>query len=288
MQIISVNQELTKLTAVDKELTTGKKCFDVFGSGEICPHCPVIVAIHSKQMQQNIKREITRTDKEIYIEQLAIPIFDSTGEVDYVIEVAVDATARVQLEQQNKRQFVQTISALAALLELRDNYTGSHSKGVQKLAIALATELGLVTEEIEVISIAAILHDIGKIGIPESILNKPGKLDPEEYQIIQRHPVIGYETLKEIDLLKNVAHIILDHHEHLDGKGYPSGKMSSDIGLASRILSVADVFEALTSDRIYRKALTVSNALQIIAEGKGTQFDEVVVGALERIAVDYK
>jgi PAS domain S-box-containing protein len=278
-RILSINAEVVRLTGMEQEAAIGKRCFDLFGPGKICQDCPVKKALESGKIQQNLKVEKNRENTEKYIEQLAIPILNAAGNAEYALEFVVDATEKVRLQRQHDSLFRQTIRALVQLIESRDLYTGFHSNRVRDIAETIGLELQMSEAQRNELSFAAALHDIGKIGIPEHILNKPGKLTEEEYQIIKQHPAIGYSALKDIDSLKTIAGIILDHHERVDGKGYPAGKKAAEISLAAKILSVADAYEALTADRVYRKAMTEESALKIIKDGSGTQFDPAVVEA---------
>lgn len=169
--------------------------------------------------------------------------------------------------------YVDTVKSLSQAIEAKDSYTNGHSQRVGEYACSLAERLGLSQKRIENLRIAAILHDIGKIGIDESILNKPGRLTEEEFDKIKQHPTIGVKIIKDIDFLKDVSGIILSHHERYDGTGYPEGRDHENIMLEAQILSIADVFDALTSERPYRNAMTVEEALEIIENGKGSQFD---------------
>lgn len=277
--ILRINERVSAIHGLPAADAFGKKCYDLFGSGEVCDNCPVAKAFITKEVHQNVKREISRTGKEIYIEQTAIPILRDDGEVKYVLEVVFDATEKVQLEHANRDMFMQTVGALANLIDRRDTATGAHSAAVSKIAGGIGQELGLSGPELEEISVAALLHDIGKIGIPESILNKPGRLTPEEYAIVQTHSEIGYNALKGIKQLARVAEYLLYHHERYDGKGYPTQKKGQEIPLASRILCVADVFEATTARRVYRPAMSIEESLAILAAGRGTHFDPVVLDA---------
>jgi HD-GYP domain-containing protein (c-di-GMP phosphodiesterase class II) len=209
-------------------------------------------------------------------------LFDNIpcGIADYALEIVLDITKKVQRERENTDLYIQTVTALAKLIEDRDTSTRAHSQRVREVALAIGIELGLPPEVIDEISIAAVLHDIGKIGIPEKILNKPGKLTDKEYELVKLHPQIGYDTLKNISRLKNISEYILYHHERFDGTGYPTQKRGNDIPLVSRILCVADVYEAITSDRVYRKAMTVEQALVVMYKGKGTHFDPEVIDVL--------
>ncbi|HYF84365.1 MAG TPA: HD-GYP domain-containing protein [Clostridia bacterium] len=169
--------------------------------------------------------------------------------------------------------YIDTVKSLSQAVEAKDPYTNGHSIRVGEYACGLAERLGLSPKRMENLKIAAILHDIGKIGVEESILNKPGRLTEDEFDKIKQHPEIGVKIIKDIDFLKDVSRIILSHHERYDGTGYPEGRKIENIVLESQILSLADVFDALTSERPYRNAMTVEEAIEVIENGKGSQFD---------------
>jgi len=172
-----------------------------------------------------------------------------------------------------KDMCINMVKSLSQAVEAKDPYTNGHSQRVGDYACGLAERIGLPRKKIEDLKIAAILHDIGKIGVDENILNKPGRLTVEEFDKIRQHPEIGVKIIKDIDFLKNISAIILSHHERYDGTGYPEGRKNNSIPVESRILSIADVFDALTSERPYRNAMTIDEALGIIENGRGTQFD---------------
>lgn len=172
-------------------------------------------------------------------------------------------------------------------LKVYDDYTYYHSVNVAALSVSLGLELGLSQPELKELGIAAILHDIGKKVIPEEILHKPGKLTEEEFNVIKRHPGVAYDGLKESRSISSVARVaILQHHERFDGTGYPYGKKETEISLFARILSVADVYDALASKRSYHDAWPPADALEYIMAGSGTQFDpEVVLAFARKIAI---
>ncbi len=178
-----------------------------------------------------------------------------------------------------KKICLDTVKSLSQAVEAKDPYTNGHSRRVVDYACGLAERMHLSQKRTENLRIAAILHDIGKIGVDESILNKPGRLTEEEFGKIKQHPEIGVKIIKDIDFLKDASDIILSHHERYDGKGYPGGKVYEKISVESQILSIADVFDALTSERPYRNAMSVDEAVRIIIAGKGTQFDSDLVDA---------
>lgn len=181
-----------------------------------------------------------------------------------------------------KRSYFDTLRAIANSIEARDPYTKGHSHRVGQIASAIAKELNWSGDEMEFIDWGGMLHDVGKIGIHDAILNKPGKLDNEEYEAIKLHPSIGAQVVKGISFLEPVMPYILEHHERFDGKGYPQGLAGENISIKGRLLAVADAFDAMTSDRPYRKAFKPEIALREILEKASSQFDPKIVEAFER------
>ena len=172
-----------------------------------------------------------------------------------------------------------TLRSWGHLLELRDRETKGHTERVAELTVKLARELGVQGEELRYMRWGALLHDIGKLGIPDSIMFKPDKLTQEEWAVMRRHPVYAYETLSQIEFLRPALAIPYSHHERWDGTGYPQGLRGEEIPLAARIFAVVDAWDAMTSDRPYRGSLPRDKALQEILDGAGTQFDPKVVRA---------
>ncbi len=197
---------------------------------------------------------------------------------------AAIAIENARLFESLEQIYLEVITALASAIDARDSYTHGHSNRVTVYAVAIAEEMGLPPHEVDVIRNASILHDVGKIGIRESILHKPGKLTSEEVREMQYHPYIGYKILQSVKLLEPVLPLVYHHQEHYDGGGYPEGLQGEDIPLGSRIIAVADAFEAMTSDRPYRLALGNEVALAELKRLSGKQFDPVVVEAFLRLA----
>jgi HD-GYP domain-containing protein (c-di-GMP phosphodiesterase class II) len=196
--------------------------------------------------------------------------------------VAVASTAAMALENARLHQiavdaYKSTIRALAATIDAKDPYTRGHSQRVTEYAVMAATALSLSQEEIETLEYGGILHDIGKIGVADNILNKTGSLNTEEWAIIRRHPLIGSNMLKDIPFLEKARNLILHHHERYDGHGYPHGLKGEDIPLGARILAVADAFDTMTTDRSYRDALGEKHAISELRRCAGTQFCPTVV-----------
>ena len=186
-----------------------------------------------------------------------------------------------KLLERTKRAYLSTITSLARTIEAKDPYTGGHTERVAEYALMLARELGFGDDELQAVEVGAVIHDIGKIGIPDRILLKPGRLDSDEFEEMRKHPEISSYILDELDLPKVVRDMARNHHERFDGKGYPDGLKGNQIPLAARILTVADAFDAMTSDRPYRRALSQEVAAAEIRRNAGSQFCPDVVAALD-------
>jgi response regulator RpfG family c-di-GMP phosphodiesterase len=179
-----------------------------------------------------------------------------------------------------------TVNVLVSAIEIRDPYTAGHQRGVTQLACAIASEMGLSEEQIEGIRMAGLIHDLGKINVPAEILSKPTQLTELEYGLIKMHPQIGHDVLKTIDFPWPVAQIVLQHHERIDGSGYPAGLSGKDILLEARILGVADVVEAMASHRPYRPSHGIDKALEEMSQNKGVLYDPDVVDACLKLFVE--
>ncbi len=177
-----------------------------------------------------------------------------------------------------KNLYMETVYALTKAVEAKDPYTNGHSLRVAEYAEKLAIFMKLPISKVNTLKTAAMLHDIGKIGIEDYILNKPSKLTDEEFEKIKSHPVIGVNILSDVDFLSEVKQLIIKHHERYDGKGYPDGLKEDMVSIDAYILSVADAFDAMTSDRSYRKGMTIEEAIEIIAKEAGYQFHPQVAG----------
>jgi PAS domain S-box-containing protein/putative nucleotidyltransferase with HDIG domain len=184
------------------------------------------------------------------------------------------------------KTFEQTVESLASIAEMRDPYTAGHQVRVAKLACEIASEIGMSTEQISAIRTAALLHDIGKIIVPPEILNKPGALNVLERSFVEAHAQASYEILKNIEFEFPIAEIILQHHEKLDGSGYPQGLSGDSILKEARVLTVADIVEAMASHRPYRPALPLKTALDEIGSHRGTLYDADVVDACLRLFLE--
>ena len=193
--------------------------------------------------------------------------------------------ARYSFSKYNETRdlFFGTVSALSQAIDAKDGFTRGHADRVSRIAGAIARDMGLPERQIEQIELAGLLHDIGKIGVEDRILMKPARLDPDEKELMRRHPIYGASILEPSVSLRPLVPLVLHHHENFDGSGYPEGLKGEDIPLGSRILIVADAYEAMTSDRIYRKAIGHERAMDQLNRYKGIQFDPAIVRALEHL-----
>jgi putative methionine-R-sulfoxide reductase with GAF domain len=189
------------------------------------------------------------------------------------------AIQNAQLFQGMQEAFVETVQALAQAVDAKDSYTAGHSGRVTVFGVAIGEEMGLDAETLRRLRLAGLLHDVGKIGIKDSVLGKPGRLTDEEFEVMKRHPEVGGAILKPVARLGEVIPGVVSHHERVDGRGYPLGLKGEEIPLIARILGVADAFDAMTSDRVYRPRLSDETALAEIKKHSDTQFDGGVVRA---------
>jgi putative two-component system response regulator len=192
------------------------------------------------------------------------------------------ALAQQQAIEELRSSRQETVECLARAIEMHDAETGRHVNRMASIAAFLGSQMGLVTERMFLLRAAAPMHDVGKIATPDEILRKPGPLTPEERKEMERHTTVGHRILadSESDLLQMAAAIALTHHEWFDGSGYPQGLRGQDIPMEGRVVAVADVFDALLSDRPYRPAMSVDEAVKMIEQGRGTHFDPEIAGIL--------
>src|SRR5919108_1519361 len=203
-----------------------------------------------------------------------------------IVPQLATAIEGAELVEQVRRTHIATIAALSRSIEAKDNYTGDHTERVAAVAVALAKRLGYDPQGLDAIEIGALLHDVGKIGVPERILQKPGPLDDEEWEIMRKHPILSEYILAEVDLPPIVREIARSSHERVDGTGYPDGLDGDHIPLPARIVLVADAVDALTSERPYRSARPLDAAMEEMRANAGTQFCPTVIEALEALYLD--
>lgn len=182
--------------------------------------------------------------------------------------------------------YADTLEAMVLALDLREKETGFHSYRVTEYALTLARMLNASDEELSIIAKGALLHDIGKIGVPDNILLKPDKLNDEEWSVMKKHTVFGYQLLQKIEFLEQAAQIVLHHHEHYDGSGYPHGISGEKIPVGARIFTVVDALDALTCQRVYKEAISFDEAKEIIISESGKQFDPNIIKVFEETPID--
>ena len=198
-------------------------------------------------------------------------------------ELKEDITQRIRVEERLKKSMNAVIDTMSRIIEAKDPYTSGHQRRVCQLAVRIAQEMELPEDKVEGIRIASLIHDIGKIGLPAEILSKPTKLTDIEFSLIKGHSQIGYDILKSNDFSYPIAQIVLQHHERLNGSGYPNNLKGDEILLEAKIIGVADVVEAMSSHRPYRPALGIDKALEEITQNRGTLYDPEVVNVCLRL-----
>lgn len=240
-------------------------------------------------------RVIKNDEKISWLHARAYPVCDAQNQLYRSTGFVEDITAQIARVQDEliyaeklDKSFSEMLAAFSIAMEQRDPYTVGHQKNVAYLSVAIAHELGLSDEQIKCLETAALTHDIGKIGIPSEILNKPSSLTSLEFDMIKTHAQAGYDILKQVHFPGPVADIVLEHHERLNGSGYPRGLKGEQIRLETRILSVADVIDAMTSLRPYRAALGLEVALAELSKGRDTLFDGQVIDVCIKLFGDKK
>ncbi len=227
-----------------------------------------------RQVEAVVKRALEHHDlvvaKQRYENHLEELVEQRTAELDRALN-SLEAAYR------------STLKALTAALETRDSETHGHSERVVSYSLRLGREYGLSSEEMKALEFGSLLHDIGKIGVPDSILRKPAKLTEEEWVRMREHPLHGQQILRGIEFLQGASRVVAQHHEKWDGTGYPLGLRSEDIDICARIFAVADAFDAITSDRVYRRGKPYEAASQELDDWAGRQFDPKVVEAFHRV-----
>lgn len=227
-----------------------------------------------RQVEAGVKRALEHHDlrlaKRQHDFQLEELVEQRTAELDHALDSLEDA-------------YRSTLRALTAALETRDAETHGHSERVVSYSLRLGRECGLSRAQMKALEFGALLHDIGKIGVPDAILRKPAKLTDEEWVKMREHPMHGQQILRGIEFLEGAARVVAQHHEKWDGSGYPSAMTGEDIDICARIFAVADAFDAITSDRVYRKGKPYAVAAQELEDWAGRQFDPQVVAAFHRV-----
>ena len=242
------------------------------------------LTIVSKEMEAEDELEKHRDNLEVMVQERTAELTKLNEQLKQeILERNIAEEKLQQSYHKLEKNLDEIVKAMSLTVEKRDPYTAGHQKRTAALAMALAREMGFAEHEIKGIQMAGLIHDIGKISIPAEILSKPGKLNDIEIQLIRRHPQVAYEILKDIDFPWPVDLIVLQHHEKLDGSGYPQGLAGEEILIEARILCVADVVETITSHRPYRPGFGIEKALEEISNNRGILYDPNVVEACLRL-----
>jgi PAS domain S-box-containing protein len=236
--------------------------------------------IEEQGLVNNYETQLYRKDgRIIWVSMTMRAVRDEKGQILYYEGIDEDITDRKQSVERIRKALAATVHAIAVTVETRDSYTAGHQRRVADLARSIATEMNLPIDIIDGIRMAAAIHDLGKISVPAEILSKPTKLTAIEFSLIKTHSQSGYDILKDIDFPWPIARIVLEHHERMDGSGYPNGLTGDNLLMESRILAVADVVESMASHRPYRPSLGIEAALEEIEKNKGTLYDNAVADA---------
>lgn len=288
MKIIWANQNAKNIFGRD---IIGKPCSHAcHGRKEPCrdaARCIAKKAFRHGEVNTHEAEAIDKDGRKMYFSGSARVISrDSDGYPLSVVRIYNDITEQKKTEHELKQSMLQlrknltgTVQAMAMTVETRDPYTAGHQRRTSDIARGIAQEMGLPGKQVDGIRMAGVIHDLGKISIPAEILSKPGKIGRPEFSLIKHHPQTGYDILKGIDFRWPVADIVLQHHERIDGSGYPFGLVSEDILIEAKIIGVADVIEAMSSHRPYRPALGIDKAFSEIMQHRGDLYDADVVDA---------
>lgn len=282
-----VNDSFLKLRRLDKEKTVGEVCYNISNAGKHCTYCAVEQALETGKQALLQRKDVLPDGSVRYIDDYAVPLFcDAAVGRKYLLEIMVNRTEEYLVRAQYQQDVEEAVRALVGLIEAKDSYTARHSKNVCTYATQIARQLHMTETEIFQISLAALLHDLGKVKIPLQIINKPGRLSDSEFHTIQLHPEFACDMLDGFVHLEDISEMIRHHHERLDGRGYPDGIEKDYLSIGSRILAVADTYDAMTTDRAYRKALPRETALEELYRVSGSQLDERIVAVFSKIPVE--
>ena len=277
LRLLFVNPGMAQMLGYQPEEMIGKPLFDFMEEEEANTALE-----HMNKRRRGITEQHEFTLKKnngepIYVLVNTSPQYNKEGICIGSLAGISDITQRKHDEIKLNRAMDATIRTISKMIDARDSYTSGHQGRVTRLALCIAQGLGLSKDQTSAIRIAALIHDIGKISIPSEILAKPSALSDIEYALIKGHPQIGFDILKDIDFPYPIADIILQHHERINGSGYPNGLKNKEILLEAKVISVADVVEAMSSHRPYRAALGIDAALEEIGKNRGILYDPEVV-----------
>jgi len=279
-KILDVNTRVLKMLGCKKEGIISKYIQSLLSKDEFSTVKKAFQQIKEQGDVRFESRFIRKDGSEIFVD-ISSKLVDQKKEI--VQGVVRDITGQKQFQEKLKKTIDAILDTISKLIEAKDPYTAGHQRRVSQLTIAIAKELNLSQDKVEGIRIASLIHDIGKIGLPTEILSKPTRLSDIEFNLIKEHSKMGYDILKSIDFSYPVADIVLQHHEKINGSGYPQGLKDQDILPEAKIIIIADVVEAISSDRPYRPALGIDKALEEISKNKGILYDSEAVDVCLRL-----
>jgi PAS domain S-box-containing protein/putative nucleotidyltransferase with HDIG domain len=289
-QWVLINKAFCDFLGYKREDLIGRSDFDFFPKEQAQVFWDKDEEVFKSGLENSNEERLTNAQGLVHTIVTKKTLYIDKKNQKFLVGIIRDVTEQKKSEQmlkdsnaQLQRSLVGTADALATALEKRDPYTAGHEKRVAKLAATLAGKLGLDQDRIEGMRITAFLHDIGKIVVPAEILSKPSRLNEYEYSIVKTHPEVGFDILKRLEFKWPIAQIVLQHHERLNGTGYPNGLKGEDMLLEAKILAVADVVEAMVSHRPYRPALGVDKALEEITLNRNILYDGAVVDACVKV-----
>ena len=282
LKLNNVTEELLLIRQSDsfkREMVFGSRIMSPtgFSRSAIESGAPILIEDIEREVRYSFPAYVRREGfKSLYLRKKAPVSSQVLAIISIVASVAAAAVENSELVKRIETNYFSTVEALAAAIEAKDPYTRGHSKRVTQFAIVLAERFGVPETDIRNLRYGATLHDIGKIGVSGKILNKKGRLTTEEYEAIKQHPLIGENIIGRVDFLQGARPIVRSHHERFDGSGYPDGLSEEEIPFLARVVAVIDFYDALTSDRPYRKAYSLEQTLHIVREGMGREFDPMV------------
>ncbi len=274
-----VNDRLASTLAFSKDEILTKRCFELTGKVEPCPGCMMAQVFRSGVKAVSMKRQTRKDGSAVMLEIHDVPV-ERDGRVDRVIEFLVDKTRIREYRDRLEQDFMALTDMLTRILDSKDAYTARHSRCVRDVSLALARKLGMPREREFRMEVAGMLHDIGKVGVPWDILNKPGRLTEEEFGVIRTHSARGAEMVARFTRFRDIGPIIRAHHERYDGGGYPDGLKGEDILFEARIIAAADAFHAMASRRSYKDPKDRGYIREEFLRGAGTHFDPRIAQAM--------
>ena len=281
---VSCNENYARDLKIKPEEIIGRTDYEFFQKDLAEKYRADDIRVMESGRTEELEDKYIQDGYEMFVQTVKTPVKDEKGNIKGILGIFWDITERKRAEEEVRQSLAKLrkamggiIKASARMVETRDPYTAGHQKRVADLARSIAQEMSLPGNTVDGIRTAAVIHDLGKIAIPSEILSKPTNLSKKEFDLIKTHPQVGYDILKDIDFPWPIARIVFEHHERIDGSGYPNGLTGEKLLIESRILAVADVIEAMASHRPYRPAPGIDKALEEISRNSGILYDPHVV-----------